>query len=225
MCKSRKSALWFASTVFVLFAINPAAALEPCDAPTAITSSTQAQNESKTHSILSFTYQANFKGCGIVSWIGTRGRTQEFRSPAELGLIQVHASSLTPNSSPPGAILSRQLLRFVTKQEQNSWVSFDFGANAVRPSHYTLRHYSSWDTEALRNWVFEASLDEKSWTLLREHTNDPALNGKGDSHTWALSGPNVQQPYRYFRIRQTGLNSNNHYYLALSGFEIYGQLE
>ena len=25
------------------------------------------------------------------------------------------------------------------------------------PSHYTLKHYSSWDTEALRNWKFEVS--------------------------------------------------------------------
>ena len=225
MCTSRGYTLWFASIVFVLVAIKPAAALEPCQAPTAIAPSTQAKKESKTQSILSFPYRANSEGCDIVSWLGTRGRKQEFRSPAELGLVQVRSSSLVPDSSPPGALLSRQLLRFVTKAEPDSWVSIDFAPNVIRPSHYTLRHYSSWDTEALRNWVFEGSLDGKSWTLLREHTKDQALNKRGDSHTWALSGPNVQMSYRYFRIRQTGLNSNNHYYLALSGFEIYGGLK
>ncbi len=29
----------------------------------------------------------------------------------------------------------------------------------VQPTAYTLRHYSSWDVEALRNWNFEGSND------------------------------------------------------------------
>ncbi len=30
--------------------------------------------------------------------------------------------------------------------------------------------------------------------------------------------------YRMFRITQTGVNSNNHYYLSCSGLELYGNL-
>ncbi len=32
----------------------------------------------------------------------------------------------------------------------------DFLARRVAATHYTLRHYSSWDTEAVRHWNFQA---------------------------------------------------------------------
>lgn len=225
MFKSKKNAVWIAAMGFVLVGISPVAAEAPCPAPTASTPSTKAKKKNKYPSVLTFPYQANSNGCDIVSWIGTLGRTKEYKSPAVLGIIEVRASSVTSDSAPPGALLARQLLRFTTKPEKQSWVSFDFGKHVIRPSHYTLRHYASWDVEALRNWVFEGSVNGKTWTLLRQHTKDQALSGKSDTHTWALSGPNAQKAYRYFRVRQTGLNSNGHYYLALSGFEIYGLLE
>ena len=33
-----------------------------------------------------------------------------------------------------------------------------------------------------------------------------------------------EKPYRAFRIRQYGQNSNKHWYLALSGIEFYGEI-
>ncbi len=53
---------------------------------------------------------------------------------------------------------------------------------------------------------------------------DPGLTGKGSTHTWELDLPAAREFYSMFRLYQTGKNSNNHYYLACSGFELYGAL-
>ena len=49
-----------------------------------------------------------------------------------------------------------------------------------------------------------------------------ALNKKGGTHTWPVDAQ--RRRFRMFRILQTGYNSNNHFYLALSGSEFYGRL-
>ena len=89
------------------------------------------------------------------------------------------------------------------------------------PTHYTLRHYSSWDTEALRYWRFEGSCDGETWTVIREHNNDATLKMRGQLATWRVR---CTQHYSKFRIFQFDKNSNGHYYLALSGFEVYGSV-
>ena len=35
----------------------------------------------------------------------------------------------------------------------------DLGDKLLLPTHYSIRHYSSWDTEALRNWIRQAEAD------------------------------------------------------------------
>merc|ERR1719181_1526210 len=91
----------------------------------------------------------------------------------------------------------------------------------IKPTHYTLRHYDTWATECLRNWILEASNDEKHWTPIKAHKGDTGLNGIGGTCTWPIES---KDKFRIFRIRQTGPNSNNHFYLPCSGFEIYGKL-
>lgn len=171
-----------------------------------------------------FPYKADFDGGGIVHHLGTAGGTRPFRNPAEAGDLAVTASSLNHDSEPASAIVGDQVVRCSTKPQQDAWFHVDLGARRVRPTHYSLRHYSSWDTEALRNWVLEASVDGKQWTVLRAHTGDAALDRRGATHTWPLELPAGAPAYRHFRVRQTGLNSNRHYYLALSGFELHGAL-
>jgi hypothetical protein len=51
------------------------------------------------------------------------------------------------------------LRRCATKPHANSWILVDLVDKYVQPTAYTLRHYSSWDVEALRNWNFEGSND------------------------------------------------------------------
>jgi hypothetical protein len=170
-----------------------------------------------------FAYQSDFDEHGLMYHLGTSGGHAAFVNPVKRGRVQVSASSVQHDSAAPHELLSRRALRFSTKAENNAWVMFTLDAR-VKPTHYSLRHYTTWDTEALRTWVLEGSNDGKRWTTLRDHKDDASLNKKGATRTWALSGPATNKAYRMFRVRQTGLNSNRHKFLALSGFELYGEL-
>ena len=68
----------------------------------------------------------------------------------------------------------------------------------------------------------QGSVDGFSWTTLRDHVDDQALQGKGATASWRLDGPDF---YAYFRLVQTGPNSNGHLYLACSGLELYGEVQ
>lgn len=81
----------------------------------------------------------------------------------------------------------------------------------------------TYDTEALRNWKLEGSVNGSQWDLLRLHTNDKALALKGATATWPLQP--AGRFYRMFRLMQTGPNSNNNFYMCCSGFEAYGLLQ
>eukprot|EP00457_Paulinella_chromatophora_P000814 gb/GEZN01000814.1/.p1 GENE.gb/GEZN01000814.1/~~gb/GEZN01000814.1/.p1 ORF type:complete len:1063 (-),score=123.04 gb/GEZN01000814.1/:329-3517(-) len=165
----------------------------------------------------------DFANDGIIAYLGTNRDTEPWQNPdAVRGLLLVTASSLSTDSQPASAIVGNQVVRCVTLAERNSWFTIDLKGLKVAPTHYSLRHYSTWDMEALRDWLFQASVDGMTWTTLMTHVKDERLNGKGGTATWAL--PASPEPFTFFRITQTGLNSNGHHYLALSGFELYGAL-
>lgn len=169
---------------------------------------------------LTLTYETEMEG--VIHYLATNNGTRPHVNPVNEGIMGASASSLIADSVPVSAIAGPDVVRCVTKPIRNSWMQIDFMSRTVRPTHYSLRHYSSWDTEALRSWVLEASNDGDNWTDLSTHEDDRSLDRRGAVHTWPL--PGVRQAYRFFRVRQTGRNSNNHHYLALSGMEFYGDL-
>lgn len=169
-----------------------------------------------------FTYIHDFDQEGILYWIATKEKTTPWRNPAEMNLVMLATSGLSPDSEPISSIVGNKVVRCVTTPEKKSWFLIDLLNYVVKPTHYTLRHYSTWDTEAIRNWRFQGSMDNNKWTTLMHHNEDDALKQKGATHTWKI--PNNTGRYRTFRILQTGANSNQHQYLALSGFELYGNL-
>lgn len=166
---------------------------------------------------------AGFGDTGIVAHLAGRpGST--YRNPAEAGLIAVTSSSLLLDSMPASAIAGNEVVRCCTKPLPNSWFEVDFQQYRVAPTHYSLRHYSSWDVEALRSWVLEGSTDGLGWHVLSRIEKDASLDRKGDTQTWPVDNHFAGVFVRYLRLTQTGLNSNNHHYLALSGLEVHGQL-
>jgi len=167
-----------------------------------------------------FAYQSDFDECGVVYWIGSNGRRQEWRNPATSGLLKVTSSQLASQSMPVWAACGRTPARCVTEPKKNTWFCFDFGQLFIIPTAYTLRHYDSWDTEAIRDWKLEGSIDGKKWKQLVVHKKDQSLDKKSATHTWPIKG--VVKSYSMFKITQTGKNSNKHWYFPLSGFEIYG---
>lgn len=171
-----------------------------------------------------FTYQYDFDTNGICYYLGTNHGTSSWRNPMELEMLKVEPSSLMHNSEPPSAVVGREVVRCVTQNKPNSFFIIDFQSFSIIPTAYTIRHYLSWNVEALRSWVFEGSTNKRDWVVLKKHINDTTISVIGQPYTIKLTEINPSQAFRYFCIRMTGPNSNNHNYLALSGFEIYGKL-
>ena len=63
--------------------------------------------------------------------------------------------------------------------------------------------------------------NDNEWTILDSHQNDSTLRGKSFSFIFDIKQGN-KEFYRYLRIRQTGLNSNNRHYTAISALEYFG---
>ena len=190
------------------------------------TSSSSLASPSSSSSSDHFVYRYDLDQNGLLYSIATERHTQPWRNPAESRRVAVTASSVLEDSAPLSAVVGLDVVRCVTQPRPNSWMALDLLDKTLILTAYTLRHYASWDIEALRNWRLEGSLTGDEWTLLREHVNDESLNAKGKACTWTIdvTQPGCDRPHRMFRILQTGENSNKHHYLACSGWEVYGQL-
>lgn len=118
-------------------------------------------------------------------------------------------------------VVDREAHIFCTHVYPDSWIAINLGAvNAIRPTHYTLRHDMS-DSDVLRHWVLEASVDGTAWEVLRTHVDDQSIEVEpGATASWLLT---ANRAYYHFRVRQTDKNSDHYDNLSLSGFEIYGQ--
>ncbi|ETO24336.1 hypothetical protein RFI_12823, partial [Reticulomyxa filosa] len=110
---------------------------------------------SQLPSPIKFVHQEPMDEGGILYFFGTYGRSKPYHNPVTLGMAVVHSSQMMPDSESCDAFVGRKLVRCVTKPGPSCWFSIDFVDKYVRPTHYTLRHYVSWDTECLRNWVIE----------------------------------------------------------------------
>ena len=113
--------------------------------------------------------------------------------------------------------MHRSVVRCVSLPQPKQWFCVDLRDKRIAPTHYTLRHYDTYDSEALRTWQLQGSNDGVTWDILRQHFNDKGLDRKGATYTWPIWGA---RPYRLLRIVQTGVNSNNNHYLACSGMEV-----
>ena len=126
-----------------------------------------------------FVHQYPMDENGILYFFGSHGKTKPWQNPADQGMCIVTTCEMMPDSAPCNALCGREALRCVTKPSANCWFAVDLVDKFVKPSNYTLRHYISWDTECLRNWVVEGSIDGERWLVIRQHQNDQALNFKG----------------------------------------------
>ena len=170
-----------------------------------------------------FEPKAGARDCGILFFIGTEGRLRPeyWINPCLSKEVAVTASSIEKGNL--AQLVSRNPGELWTKDVPASWFCIDLGKDrSVIPSHYELRHGRRFKSDCPRTWDLQGSNDGEEWTLLRRHSNDKGIDGPFESHTFAL--PDVDEAYRFFRVIQTGHNSSNHNFLALSGFELFGDL-
>eukprot|EP01084_Bolivina_argentea_P160593 279642_1 len=168
-----------------------------------------------------FRYREDFDENGILYFLGSEGNQKAWENPSFKDEVSVCSSRLVRDSETISHFVGRTAVRLVTIAEDNAWMQVDFKDKLIQPSYYTLKHYSSWDAEALRNWTLQASNDGIHWATVKQHEEDTSLSKRGETHTWILQSRGA---YRIWRIKQTGLNSHKRKYLACSGIEFYGQL-
>eukprot|EP01133_Synstelium_polycarpum_P015822 gene15822-18802_t len=168
-----------------------------------------------------FEYNHDFDNKGILYWISSSGLKDKWTNPHTASKIKITSSSIDKGNH--FDIVELVPMEFWTKDVPASWVTIDLGSNrSVIPMYYTIRHGLPFKSDSLRTWDFQGSVQGEQWTVLKRHTNDSSLNSKYATHTWQIQG--VTTAYRYFRILQTGKNSNNRNFLVLGGIELYGEL-
>eukprot|EP01084_Bolivina_argentea_P060499 110532_1 len=171
-----------------------------------------------------FVFSSNFDTNGIVYGLATEWGNLSWQNPAISGKVIMRSSGVKNDSKPLSCLVGRDAVRFILTEQAGAWFSIDFLDLRICPTNYSLKHYSSWNIEALRNWIFEGSIDGTKWTTIKRHTADASLKTKSAAHTWSVNC-NSTYYFNQFRIRMTGVNDNNHNYLCCSGFEIYGSVK
>ena len=112
-----------------------------------------------------------------------------------------------------------------TNNVPNSWMVIDIGdTRRLIVGHYCIRHGNDSLGHALRNWDFQGSLDNSTWTTLKSHVNDQPLAATGYSVAhWPVD--HIQSPFRYFRLYSTGLDSSSRNFTVCGGLELWGLLQ
>ncbi len=172
---------------------------------------------------IAFRYQSDFDTNGLFYFLGTLFHSRTWMNPAHLGMVSVTAFRQPVDSLPPEGCLSRAPCRCVTLSDPASYYEINLHFASFAVTSYTLRHYTTFDGECLRNWKLMGSRDGgATWDVIILHKNDQGLNGKSSTKTWHLSSASAY--YSRFRFELTGSNSNNNYFMPLAGLEMYGSL-
>lgn len=169
-------------------------------------------------------YQETKPLSGIISYL-----TNEFGGNVHhKGIVNVTASSVhgREHENQPYSVTELDSeSEFFSNDEKDSWVCYDFRERRVKPRSYTVRsmfnmfrgkHYP-------KSWVFEGSNDGTTWTELNRQWNNSDLKGSYATHNFKVSvSPN--ESFRFLRLRQTGKNHADCYFMIFSGLEIFGVL-
>jgi hypothetical protein len=144
----------------------------------------------------------------------------------EKGIVTITAKSVESGSPKDLADLTSDSF-FLSADERDQWVCWDFGERLVRPTHYTIRALD------LKSWVVEGSMTGDKWKLIDQQTDNHAFELDVNRATFAVSKPGE---YRFIRLTQTDKNYHDvrvrqsvpdfrpYYYLQLFAVEFFGSL-
>ena len=168
-----------------------------------------------------FLYSSDFDKNGIMYWLGTKCGEDKYINPHTRGNVTVsHSANCEVGKTPDLIAFDPCTCNLVSSA--NTTITIKLHDYSVLPTKYTLRHTMSRDSECLRNWRFQGSINGTTFVDLSVHQNDTSLNVKGATKTWSLDPVKACDYYQYFRILQDGNNSSNNTYLSLAGLELYG---
>ena len=146
-------------------------------------------------------------------------------NPHQKGIIEITTSSKGPRTIiEPEAILDpTNINEWVSGNEPNSWIQFDFKDKKIKLDNYSIMTFSGQQGSThMKSWKVEASLDDIEWVVLDEVKDDDSLN----SSNAVLTRPvDTTEFYRYFKITQTDKNQFGTYCMAIRRIEFFGVLQ
>ena len=157
---------------------------------------------------------------GIINFL----RKENGEDPHSKGLVEVTESSVGSSNKPREKVFDYSWTEaFYTGNVPNSWICVDFKKTKIALTHYTIKSQSNTNSSRPLQWVLEGSntKNDSDWTELDSRNTDD-LRPSLATVTYQLEQPS--QPLRYFRIRQTGVNSYGNNYLAITSLEFFGQI-
>lgn len=123
--------------------------------------------------------------------------------------------------------LDNKQTRFASKNEENSWLQYNFKDRKIHPTHYSIRSKpcgkNDWNP---CHWVIEGSnTGNNDWKVLDTRSDIKVLDDTSVTHTFDIQEhlePN--ECYQFLRIRQTGKNAASNNHLGLSALEYFGTI-
>ncbi|KAK8860504.1 hypothetical protein M9Y10_012169 [Tritrichomonas musculus] len=169
-----------------------------------------------------FKYDKNNDFSGILNFLRKKSNENIEKE------INVTSSSIFGNCEdnlPKNVVLfENQMKRFISADEPNSWLCFDFKDHQVILTEYTIKTSCLFEKNMRhpRSWVIEGSNDSNSWEILDEQKDCSEINGKSITHTFSINNQELKK-FKMIRLRATGPNWDGSNHLFIESFEIYGR--
>lgn len=114
---------------------------------------------------------------------------------------------------------------FLSENQPNSSISFDFRDHRIIPSNYTIKSSdpSRHNGDHPKCWIFEASNDNDSWETLDSQDNCTQLNGPNLVQSFPIK-KKTSKEFRYIRLRSTGPSWSGENHFGFDSFEIFGSM-
>lgn len=164
---------------------------------------------------------------GIISYLGK----DDPKSVIANGIISVTASSIYLNDQykehqPKNVVdFNNDKMNFISNNDQNSWLLYDFKQRKVKPSHYSIKshHWGGKGNYHPQNWRIEGSNDNVNWNVLDTRSNEKSLDDKSVSNTFTIKN-DFNDFFRYLRIALNGVSTRNDHFLCFSSLEYFGSI-
>lgn len=184
------------------------------------TNNLKSEHNEEEDECLIFEYTKENEYKGIFNYIQTQSNDKIENE------INFSSSSLWDNRYDSSYVTKfrDQSKTFYSRDEENSWICFDFNEHRIIPSHYTIgsRNWGR-NSNHPKSWVIEGSEDNEKWDKIDEEIDCSFLNGKSLVHSFEMNNQ-INKKFKFIRMRSTGPDWRGKNVLAFESFEIYGKL-
>jgi hypothetical protein len=141
----------------------------------------------------------------------------------ELGLLRITGKSCDPGREKllPNLVNSQWGKCWISANEPNAWVQFEFLKHTIYLTHYSIRTYGSErGFSHMKSWVVQGSISGR-WINLDTRDDTTELNGRSKIGLFSLANPAEVQT---IKITQTKPNHAGDDFMIVTNIEFYGAL-